>query len=704
MSGSDDLLGELLDGRYRIDSPIARGGMSTVYRGLDTRLDRPVAVKVMDPVFAGDPQFLSRFQFEARAVARLSHAGLVAVHDQGRDRGHAFLVMELVEGGTLRELLLERGAMPPEVALSVLEPVLAALSTAHRAGLVHRDVKPENVLISDDATVKVADFGLVRAVSAAGHTASNVILGTAAYLSPEQVTTGAADARSDVYAAGVLLHELLTGTPPYTGDTALSVAYQHVNGTVSAPSSRVPGLPVELDDLVAAATARDPQERYRDAGQMLGEVLAVRRSLGLRRVRVPTPQRSAEHASHGRAPAPAGPVHHTRALTGLVPRPASTDTLQPEDTDRVPTVSAYEAERRRSRRTGVVWFVVVVLLAAAVGVGAWWLGSGRFTTVPAITGLDKAQAQQVLTEAHLDAVLQTGYDDAASVDRVLTAAPTAGAKVERGSDVVVTLSLGRPVVPEVAVGTVQTAAEQQLGVATLRPVVGAGAYDDTVLVGALLALDPPAGTTVTVGSTVTLTLSQGPAPVTVPDVTGRSAAGAGSELAAAGLTAGTTSSAFSATVAGGGVVSTDPPAGASSLRGTTVALVVSSALTVPDVTGQAAEQARATLTAAGFTPVDGGTTSEGGTQAGAVAATSPAAGTLVDPAAAGVRLMVSDAVTVPGVRGRSVGSARAALEALGLQVRVSQLVSTDTSLVLSQDPAGGTRVRPGTTVTLTAFP
>ena len=704
MSGSTNLLGELLDGRYRIESPIARGGMSTVYRGLDTRLDRPVAVKVMDPAFAGDPEFLSRFEFEARAIARLSHAGLVAVHDQGHDRGHAFLVMELVEGGTLRELLRERGAMPVEVALSVLEPVLAALSTAHRAGLVHRDIKPENVLIADDGTVKVADFGLVRAVAAAGHTASNVILGTAAYLSPEQALTGAADARSDVYAAGILLHELLTGAPPYTGDSALSVAYQHVNGTVPAPSSVVGGVAPELDDVVAAATARDPAQRYRDSGQMLGAVLAARRALGLQRVRVPTPQRSAEHASHRRSATTGVPVQPTRALTGLVPRPATAETVPPEDTARLPSVSAFDTERRRARRTGLVWFVVVLLLATAVGVGAWWLGSGRFTNVPQLTGLDQAQAREVLTAAHLDAVLRPGYSDSAAVDRVLAAQPAAGATVARGSEVVITVSLGRPTVPAVAVGTALVAAEQQLTAVTLGPTVGPGAYDDTVPEGGLLALNPPPGRTVAVGSAVTVTLSRGPAPVVVPNVAGRSAADATGALTSAGLTVGATTTVFSPTVPGGGVVSTSPGAGSGSRRGTAVTLVVSSSLTVPDVAGQSAERARATLVAAGFTPVDGGTTSEGRADAGKVAATSPAAGALVDPAAAQVQVVVSDLVTVPGLRGRSVGSARTVLEGLGLRVRVSQLVGTDTSLVLGQDVAGGTRVRPGTTVTLTAFP
>ena len=213
------MIGEMLERRYRVDAPIARGGMSTVYRGLDTRLDRPVAIKVMDPQFAGDPAFLTRFEFEARAVARLKHPALVAVYDQGSDRNHVFLVMELVDGGTLRELLRERGPMPPHAVAAVVAPVLDALAVAHRAGLVHRDVKPENILISDTGEVKIADFGLVRAAAAATTTSNSVILGTAAYLSPEQVTSGIADTRSDVYSTGVLMFELLTGTTPFTGDT-----------------------------------------------------------------------------------------------------------------------------------------------------------------------------------------------------------------------------------------------------------------------------------------------------------------------------------------------------------------------------------------------------------------------------------------------------------------------------------------------------
>src|SRR5246127_4256852 len=246
----DPLEGTLLDGRYRVATKIATGGTSTVYRGLDTRLDRPVALKVMDSRYAGDQQFLTRFQLEARTVARLKDPGLVAVYDQGLDARHPFLVMELVEGGTLRELLAERGPMPPHAVAAVLRPVLSGLAAAHRAGLVHRDVKPENVLISDDGDVKIADFGLVRAVADAKITSTSVILGTAAYLSPEQVSTGDAGPHSDVYSIGILAYELLTGTTPFNGDSALAVAYQRMDHDVRPPSTVIAGVPPEFDDLV----------------------------------------------------------------------------------------------------------------------------------------------------------------------------------------------------------------------------------------------------------------------------------------------------------------------------------------------------------------------------------------------------------------------------------------------------------------------
>jgi len=376
------LTGAVLDGRYQVDATIATGGMSTVYRGVDMRLDRPVALKVMDARYAGDEHFLTRFQREARAVARLSDPGLVAVFDQGggtRGGPPPYLVMELVEGGTLRELLRERGPMPPHAVAAVLRPVLSGLAAAHRAGLVHRDVKPENILISDAGDVKIADFGLVRALAEAKITSTSVILGTAAYLSPEQVATGDADARSDVYAIGVLVFELLTGDTPFVGDSPLAVAYRRMDQDVPAPSSRIAGVPRQFDELVATATARDPAERFVDAAEMADEVDAVATELGLPRFTVPAPRTSAMHRSAVDA-----------TTTGLAPhrdtRVFTRDEIPEQDPDddefRSPTghFAGIELEefywaRQRSRRVLFFWVVAVLTLAALAGAGAWTLGA-----------------------------------------------------------------------------------------------------------------------------------------------------------------------------------------------------------------------------------------------------------------------------------------------------------------------------------------
>ncbi|MYR55117.1 protein kinase, partial [Streptomyces sp. SID625] len=251
----DPLVGQVLDGRYRVDARIAVGGMATVYRALDTRLDRVLALKVMHPALAADGSFVERFIREAKSVARLDHPNVVQVFDQGTDGSYVYLAMEYVAGCTLRDVLRERGALQPRAALDILEPVLAALGAAHRAGFVHRDMKPENVLIGDDGRVKVADFGLVRAVDSVTST-TGAVLGTVSYLAPEQMEQGAADPRVDVYACGVVLYEMLTGGKPHQGDSPAQVLYQHLHEDVPAPSAAVPGLPYALDELVAAATAR----------------------------------------------------------------------------------------------------------------------------------------------------------------------------------------------------------------------------------------------------------------------------------------------------------------------------------------------------------------------------------------------------------------------------------------------------------------
>ena len=279
-SGQDGLVGTTVDGRYRVLSLLARGGMATVYEALDLRLDRVVALKIMHPHLAHDQAFVSRFQREARAAARLTHGHVVAVYDQGDDNGIVYLAMEYVPGRTLRDVLRQYGPLTPEQALVFLDPVLEALVAAHAAGFVHRDIKPENVLISDDGRVKVADFGLARAVEADGHSVTQgMIIGTVAYLSPEQVERGEADGRSDVYAAGILLFEMITGQVPHAGESPLSVAYQHVNSDVPPPSSIVRAIPPEVDALVVTATRRDATLRYQTAFDFLADTRRIRASL-----------------------------------------------------------------------------------------------------------------------------------------------------------------------------------------------------------------------------------------------------------------------------------------------------------------------------------------------------------------------------------------------------------------------------------------
>ncbi len=388
---SDPLAGAVLDGRYRVDTLIATGGMSGVYRGLDLRLDRPVALKIMDSRYAGDNQFLTRFQREARAVARLKDPGLVAVYDQGIDAHRPFLVMELVEGGTLRELLVERGPMPPHAVAAVLAPVLGGLAAAHREGLVHRDVKPENVLISDGGDVKIADFGLVRAIADAKITSASVILGTAAYLSPEQVSSGDATPASDVYAVGILAYELLTGATPFTGDTALAVAYQRMDNDVKPPSSVIGGVPTQFPELVLRATARDPADRYPDAVDMAARLEAIVDELALPDFQMPAPRNSAQHQSaqvqrssvsrHATTDTvrPAQQRKHTKALT-RGPGDWQTDDPGTESYGFAAQFAGIDMDefywaRQRARRVLSFWVIAVLVLTGALAAAAWTIGT-----------------------------------------------------------------------------------------------------------------------------------------------------------------------------------------------------------------------------------------------------------------------------------------------------------------------------------------
>ena len=583
---SDPVVDRLLDGRYAVHQRLARGGMASVYLATDTRLDRRVAVKVMHPGLAEDPEFVARFNREARAAAGLNHPDVVSVYDQGTDDGHPFLVMEYVPGHTLRSVLRERLRLSPGEALAVMDHVLAALAAAHATGLVHRDVKPENVLVTPDGRVKVADFGLARAAAGATVTAATgPLIGTAAYLAPEQVRDGTSDARSDVYAAGVMLFELLTGRQPFSGDSAVSVAYRHVNEDVPEPSSIVPGIPAELDALVLAATARDPFDRPADARALHTSLMSVRDRLGLHAA-VPT-------ARDAETPAPNDTLVVDRTAV------AATATVAPP---RTPADDALDdAPARRRRR----WPYVVAMLLAAVVVAAflgWYLAVGRYVSTPSVIGLTKAAAESKLDKAGLKAAwLASVYSDNIDVGLVAEEHPNSGHDLRKGGTVSLALSLGKDHVPNVRNKTVADATalleRAQLTVGGTKTL-----YDDTVLKGHVIRTEPKAGEPISPHTAVTLVVSQGPSPITMPDVTNKPVDQATSILTALGLTVVTTKD-WSDKVPENSVISSSPPPGSTAHKGDTVTLIVSKGpqvYEVPDVVGMKVEDAVKTLQDAGF--------------------------------------------------------------------------------------------------------
>jgi eukaryotic-like serine/threonine-protein kinase len=558
---ADPLTGRMLDGRYAVTARIAHGGMATVYQATDTRLDREVALKVMHAELARDEDFVRRFIGEAKSVARLSHQNVVAVFDQGADGPFLYLAMEYVPGRTLKGLLRDSGRFSPATALEIMTAVLDGLASAHASGIVHRDVKPENVLVTGDGRVKVADFGLSRAQSAAGHTRSGLLIGTVAYVPPEQVTGDSTGPRGDVYSAGVMLFEMLTGRLPFTGDTPLSIAYQHVNTDVPAPSALVPGIPAAIDQLVLAATSRDPARRFADAGEFRA---AVRRVLG--------GYGGAESLSQGGSGGMGPPGRMNSAgLGGIVPpweqslmgagvqglgeapwldldTPAATngwwarsgtpppadghdaggfraggyDTGPPRAGGGDSHTLVVDREEGGGRHQGgrepflgrwlfgprLLIVVLVIALGVGLGLGGWWLFSGRFTQVPAVSGYGVGRATAVLTADGFTVSQGTRvHSNLVAKGNVVGTSPAG--RVAKGARISLLVSSGpfTSVVPKVH-GLTQDAAQAALKRMHLVSTTQKVASDAPV--GTATGTNPPAGTTWPQTKTVTILVAGGP--------------------------------------------------------------------------------------------------------------------------------------------------------------------------------------------------
>ncbi|MCD0450958.1 Stk1 family PASTA domain-containing Ser/Thr kinase [Actinocorallia sp. API 0066] len=534
----DPLVGRVLDERYRIESKVAKGGMATVYVGRDKKLDRVVALKVMHPHLAQDEEFVRRFMGEAKAAAALSHPNVVAVYDQGTDGASTYLSMEYLPGRTLRDLLDERGRLPVRDALGIMAPILSALGAAHRAGLIHRDVKPENVLLTRDGQVKVADFGLARAETDSKQTKTGMIIGTVAYMAPEQVIDGRADARSDVYAAGVLLFELLTGRQPHQGDTPLAVAYAHVNDPIPLPSQLVPGIPPRIDALVMAATSKDPAGRPTDAGHfyaLLADPNLPLPAPGAPGVPgVPTRQ-TGEHARRqtGEHASPEGatsvlPQHHSGPRDATSVLHNHTAVLPPGDNR---TAVLRPGEEPGGREDVLLLdrimhfvtgrFVLVtlgVIASMVIGWAVWYQVSGKYDHVPQIIGMSQEDATAKLSDEGIryEIADQREFSDRAPKGTVAKVTPGEGAKVDPGQTVVLVLSKGlTPVkIPAVAGKPLDEARDALKAFTNITEEKRPSSEPDGMAAGT----DPKAGQTHSPDEPLTLFVSSG---LAMPDLVGK---------------------------------------------------------------------------------------------------------------------------------------------------------------------------------------
>jgi eukaryotic-like serine/threonine-protein kinase len=647
---SDPMLGRVIDDRYQIVRKIARGGMATVYLANDLRLARTVAVKVMHENLGSDADFVTRFDREARAAARLSHPNVVSVFDRGIDGERPYIVMEYVEGTTLRQAITRDAPMQPARAVELITQVTAAVAAAHEAGIIHRDLKPENVLISTRGQVKVADFGLARAVTAHTATAQGMLIGTVSYIAPELVTRGHADTRCDVYALGIVLYEMLTGLKPHTGETPIQVAYSHVHNQITAPSAAAPAqwrgtsaaVPDYLDAVVMAAAAREPDARPADASVLLAHLEDAGTALtkGIMndpilttRMQLTTVDDSVtEYVPQQPLPERNEPANLTLPLA----EPDEVAEVAPEWSSVSPSAEPLRKRRERSKRHGRRLLVLLLLGSVLLGTGAWYWLSGRFTDTPEFTNMTQAQATALAAEKGFPITFADEYSETVTVGQVIRTDPAAGSRIVYGGTITAYLSKGqeRYAVPSLAGRTVEDAktalTDAHLTVGKITEV-----WNDKVTSGQVVTSSIDAGTMVKPDTQVDLNVSKGPAPIKIVSYVNKPFTDAKAYYEAKGLTVARGTDQNSDTVASGNVISQDPAKGTTT-KGSTITFVVSKGPTT---------------------------------------------------------------VTVPAVRGKSKDDAVTALEAVGLVVNVTQR-GWFGSTALGTNPAEGTQVANGSEITL----
>jgi serine/threonine-protein kinase len=613
------LVGQVFSNRYRIEREIARGGMAEVYLAIDESLNRQVALKALFPEFAREPSFVERFRREAQAAANLNHPNIVGIYDWGQEAGTYFIVMEYVEGRSLRDLIRSEGPIEPGRAADITAEIASALAFAHRSGVVHRDVKPGNVLITPQGHVKVTDFGIARAGASDGLTQTGSVMGTATYFSPEQAQGLAVDGRSDVYSLGVVLYELVCGGVPFVADSPVSVAYKHVREEPVPPSQRNTDVPPALEQIIMSALAKDPDQRYQSADDMRADLLRFRRGRPL--AAAPVTAIMAEMPTT------------TVANPGLPAYAATTTIAAPPRVP--PDTNGYVPEPRRRRHPALFTLLVLLVLGALVAAilfATSKLGPSQVTvSVPNVVGKTYPQAKNILANQHLVAENRP-VNSAKPVGSVVSMDPTAGSDVKKNSTVVLSVSVGvgTAPVPDVT-GLTTNDAKKKLTNAKFQVQVDPAESSSTVNPGSVIRTEPAAGGVVTVGSIVHIIPSKG---VAIPNVVNQPQQTAFAALTQAGLVP-RIKTEPSNSVAAGSVTRTDPPFGTNNVpAGTNIDMFVStgpSQVSVPPVVGFTVSKAQSTLAAANLqnSVVFQATNTQGND--GKVLAQDPPAGTLVNP-------------------------------------------------------------------------